>query len=65
MLGRPDNPTAWGVWRPAKITMRSLEGDMKILFRWDNLGSSQKIELTKTSTYDGHPPNWAEWERNG
>jgi hypothetical protein len=65
MLGRPDNPAAWGVWRPAKITMRSPAGDIKILFRWDNRGSSQKIELTKTGTYDGDSPNWAEWERNG
>jgi hypothetical protein len=65
VLGKPDNPAAFGIWRPGQIIFKSSTGTLLVNLSWQDRCSGQPVTLTCTGTYDGHPPNWKEWERNG
>jgi hypothetical protein len=62
LFGRPDGP--WGIWRPARIVFQFPSVQTKLIVRWKGPSSGKTIQLTRSGTYDGHPPDWKDWERN-
>jgi len=62
-LGKPDNPRAFGTWRPTEIKLRCEAAERSLKFQWEKLPHGDSITLTRTGSYDGHPPDWKEWER--
>lgn len=64
-LGKPDNPGAFGIWRPDQITFRSKSCESTINLSWKSLAHGSAVVLGRIGTYDGHPPNWKDWQRNG
>ncbi len=65
VLGKPDNPRSAGVWRPCEVAFKSPTSEKKIVFSWDAERCGGPIELTCVGRYDGPPPIWKKWEREG
>jgi hypothetical protein len=64
-MGLPDNPEAVGAWRPLRLIAEDGRVEKIIEFSWGVPHSSQTLRITRRGSYDGPPPNWATWERNG
>lgn len=65
LMGEPSDPKAFGIWRPGHLVFQSPAATQTIRLAWQRDGSSELVSLTRTGTYDGHPPNWKDWERDG
>ncbi len=63
-LGRPDHPTRFGLLRPKALTFKAKARSRVILLNWSRARSGPPVILRHAGTYDGLPPDWAEWERN-
>jgi hypothetical protein len=64
-MGRPDNPEAVGAWRPFRLIAEDGRVEKIIEFSWGVPNSGQTLRITRRGSYDGPPPDWAAWERNG
>jgi hypothetical protein len=62
-LGKPDQPTQFGVLRPKSLTFKSSERTRTVVLNWSRCRSGYPIILNRAGSYDGPPPNWQEWER--
>ena len=64
-LGKPDIPENMGMFHPEAIIFRSGTCEKVLALSWASGPKSAAILLERVGTYDGPPPNWQEWERNG
>jgi hypothetical protein len=64
-LGKPDNPQSFGQFRPEAIVFRNGACEKVLELKWLHGAQSQAILLNHAGRYDGPPPDWNEWERNG
>lgn len=64
-LGKPSNPELLGVWRPAAITFKSSTCEKTLSLSWDGDKHGAPVGLKRIGVYEGPPPNWKEWEKNG
>lgn len=64
-LGKPDNPASFGLFRPEAIVFRNGQCEKVLALSWLKGPKSPVILLERSGTYDGAPPEWKEWERNG
>jgi hypothetical protein len=65
LLGKPSGPRAFGIWRPGQLVFKSPLATQVINLVWQDKCSGEAVTLTRTGTYDGHPPNWRDWAKNG
>lgn len=64
-LGKPDQPDVFGVLRPAGLHFRSRLRQRHLVLDWQRNPSATPISLDRVGTYDGPPPDWKDWEREG
>lgn len=64
-LGKPNNPKKIGLRRPGKIIFESLKCTKTLKLSWGPTHQGKSLKLTRRGTYEGNPPNWKEWEKNG
>ena len=64
LLGTPDNPEAFGFWRPREIDLDFPHTEQKIIFKWDGLRRGKPVRLQRAGAYDGPPPIWKDWEKS-
>jgi hypothetical protein len=65
VLGKPDNPAAFGIWRPGQIIFKAPSATQLVNFSWQDKCSGKPVTLTRTGTFDGYPPNWKDWAKEG
>jgi len=61
VLGRPDNPTAWGLHRPRGLIFRHETGEKGIEFVWPHK-AEQAVIYTKVGTTSKRPRQWDGWK---
>jgi hypothetical protein len=64
-LGKPVDKNAFGIWRPPAIVFRGPSQEKRLILQWDGKHATDAIFLDRAGTYDGPPPNWKHWEREG
>jgi hypothetical protein len=64
-LGKPDSPASFGALRPEAIIFKNEKRERVLAFSWLGGPKSPPILLQRVGVYDGAPPDWNEWERNG
>lgn len=64
-LGKPDNPSGVGLLRPEAIVLRHGQCEKVLVLSWLGGPRNPAVLLERSGTYDGQPPDWKEWERNG
>lgn len=64
-LGKPDNPASFGLFRPEAIVFRNGQCEKALVLSWLRGPKSPVVLLERAGSYDGAPPDWKEWERNG
>ena len=64
-LGKPDNPASFGLFRPEAIVFRHGQCEKVLVLSWLGGPKSPVVLLERAGSYDGAPPEWKEWERNG
>jgi hypothetical protein len=65
VMGKPGNAQSFGVWHPREIIFKFDTVEKKLSLSWDGRAGSDSVVLTRAGTYDGPPPIWKEWEKNG
>jgi hypothetical protein len=65
ILGKPGTPDAFGVWRPRGMIFKRPESESRVEFKWASACGETAVILDRIGTYNGPPPVWHEWERNG
>jgi hypothetical protein len=58
MLGRPDDPTAWGVYRPRTLIFEQHGVEKCIEISWLDDTYDQHLRFSRIGKYNGPPPNW-------
>jgi hypothetical protein len=61
LLGRPDNPVAWGKHRPRGLIFRNEQLERQIEFIWP-FETNQAVIYTKVGTSKGRAPQWEDWK---
>ena len=64
-LGRPEDPTTIGLFRPEALFLKHSQCEKVLVLSWLGGPMGPPVVLERSGTYDGPPPNWKEWERNG
>lgn len=65
LMGKPDVPGSFGIKRPEFVRLKGTNGGQRqIVFSWAIGQSGTWIELERSGSYDGQPPNWPEWARD-
>jgi hypothetical protein len=65
LLGRPDNPAVFGIYRPRTLIFRQDEIQKFAEISWHNNRFQQYLMLTRVGTYDGPSPAWPYWAQGG
>jgi hypothetical protein len=65
VMGKPGDPKTFGIWRPGQLVFKSPSATQLMNLSWQDKCSGEPVTLTRTGTYDGHPPNWKGWEKDG
>ena len=65
LLGRPDIPARWGVYRPRTLVFEQGSVEKFIEISWRNSGFNNYLRFTRVGKYDGPPPDWPLWARDG
>jgi hypothetical protein len=65
MLGRPDDPTAWGVYRPRTLIFEQHAVEKFIEISWLDDTYDRQIRFSRVGKYDGPPLDWPLWAREG
>lgn len=60
LLGRPDNPAAWGAYRPRGLIFRHKQSEKRVEFSWP-FNTDQAVVYTKVGTSKERPPQWDGW----
>lgn len=61
LLGRPENPSAWGTHRPRGIIFRNEADEKCVEFVWPHL-TEQAVIYTKVGVTKERPPQWDGWK---
>jgi len=61
LLGRPDNPAAWGAHRPRGLIFRNEQSERRIEFAWP-FHTDQAVIYTKVGTSKARAPQWDGWK---
>jgi hypothetical protein len=64
-FGKPEIPESMGLFHPESIIFKSGACEKVLVLSWASGVKNSAILLERAGTYDGPPPNWPEWERNG
>ncbi|MEK6282822.1 MAG: hypothetical protein AABN95_20895 [Acidobacteriota bacterium] len=64
-MGTPGHPQQFGFLRPQAIVFRSGKSEMALEFCWSQGPASNAVFLDRAGSYDGPPPDWQDWEKNG
>ena len=65
VMGKPGDPRAFGLWHPREIIFKFPTVEKRLALSWDGQAGTDSVILTRAGTYDGPPPIWEEWEKNG
>jgi hypothetical protein len=65
VLGRPDNPDSFGLFRPDALVFRKGIHKSTIELTWQRPFVGRAMYFDRVGTYDGPPPNWEKWEQDG
>lgn len=60
LLGSPDNPPAWGIYRPRGLIFQSGQQEVRIEFSWP-FATNQAVIYTKIGSTKERPPQWQGW----
>lgn len=60
LLGRPDNPAAWGFYRPRGLIFNIGSFERRIELLWP-IVNDQAVIYTRTGQSSDRPPQWAGW----
>jgi hypothetical protein len=63
VLGNPDNPEAWGVYRPRTLVFSQRGVEKYLELSWLNSVYNNYVLFDRQIPYDGSPPNWPEWAK--
>lgn len=63
VLGRPDDPNAWGIRRPRELAFTNSQCMKTLVLDWGDSSFSQRVELKFVGTYQGKPANWPTWDK--
>lgn len=63
LLGVPDVPGSFGIHRINNFYFRQGTIVKQLELKWSDKKYSHWLEFTRQGTYDGHPPDWKEWEK--
>lgn len=62
LLGRPDDPTSWGLHRPRGLIFRDGSIEKPIEFGWST-ASTEAVIYTKVGTTSAPVPQWIGWKQ--
>lgn len=60
LLGKPDDPTAWGHHRPRGLIFDTPSGERRLELRWPHK-TEQAVIYTRVGASGERPPQWAGW----
>jgi hypothetical protein len=63
VLGKPDNPAAFGVYRPRTIVLKQGQVRKCVELAWDDQLHDAVATYDRAGTYDGPSPSWPAWGR--
>jgi len=63
-MGKPDNPQSFGMHRPKEIIFEARTCEKVLELDWPG-SHGESARLSHVGRYDGPPPDWKEWEKNG
>lgn len=61
LLGRPDSPAAWGIYRPRGLIFRNEQNEKQIEFAWP-VDTDQVVIYNKVGISKARAPQWKEWK---
>ncbi len=61
LLGSPDNPTAWGKYRPRGLIFRSGNNERRIEFLWP-FNTDEAVIYNRVGTSKQRVPQWEDWK---
>ena len=61
LFGHPDNPAAWGTYRPRGLIFRNGQTEKRIEFVWP-FSTVQAVIYTKVGATKDSPPQWNDWK---
>lgn len=64
-LGEPGVGSSFGAYRPEALVFKSGVREKVLVLSWENGPRSPSLRLDRTGSYDGPPPEWKDWEKNG
>ena len=65
LLGRADHPSAFGVHRPRTLNFEQDGIEKFAELSWANPSFNHFIRFSRVGKYDGPPPDWPAWAREG
>ena len=60
ILGAPDNPSAFGLYRPRGLIFQGLPGEKRIEFNWP-FPHEQAVIYRRIGSTESEPQHWGEW----
>ena len=64
-VGEPGVGSSVGAYRPEALVFKSGAREKVLGLSWENGPRSPSLRLDRTGSYDGPPPDWKDWEKNG
>ena len=61
ILGKDDNPWAWGRYRPRTMIFSQKGVKKYIEICWQNNAYQRQVDLTRIGTTASEPPDWKQW----
>ena len=65
VLGQPDTPSDWGIYRPRTLVFEQSAIEKFIEISWQDSRFSTYIRFSRAGKYDGSPPDWPLWAQEG
>ncbi len=65
VLGQPDAPSGWGIYRPRTLVFEQSAVEKFIEISWRDSRFSEYIRFSRVGKYDGPPPGWPLWAQEG
>ena len=54
-----------GKYRPPEMIFRGFNVERRFVLHWDEVSGQEPVCLDRIGSYEGLPPNWLEWQREG
>jgi hypothetical protein len=65
LLGVPDDPSKVGAHRPGTIVFARGKRERRAVLTWTARPQAPSVRMERTGSYDGAPPTWEDWAREG